>query len=255
MLSVFNIIRISIFSAVIAWSLIVLGVAAHLNTILIANEYTRFIPLAIFIAVLTLIIIPALLIFGFIRRPFMLQQVRMELAFVGLLGLLWFILGIYTATSPDTEVECDFDGDGTFEESDEFSTDTFYAQFHCVEAFAIFNAILLLIYFFLLLLLSLRQHRAGYTEVWREPTTTYPWFGVASGMAPKGGAPLTDLPAPVMAKGRFGKGDATKDGQVLTGSLPSSNTSETGEQPMKAGGHYIIYIPPPAAAAQTAARR
>ncbi|KAG8982409.1 hypothetical protein FRB90_006824 [Tulasnella sp. 427] len=251
MLSVFNIIRLSIFSAVIAWSLIVIGVAGHLNTILIANEYTRFIPLAIFIAVLTFLIIPTLIVFGFVQRPFILQQVRMELAFTGFLGLLWFILGIYTATSPDTEVECDFDGDGTFEESDEFSTDTFYAQFHCIEAFAIFNAILLFIYFFLLLLLSLRQHRAGYTEVWREPATTYPWFGVASGMAPKGGnAPLTDLPAPVLSKGKFGFGGkgATKDGQVLTGSLPSTTSSEMGEQPMKAGGHYIIYIPPPAAA-------
>lgn len=72
-------------------------------------------------------------------------------------------------------------------------------------------------------------------------------------MAPKGGAPLTDLPAPVMSKGKFGKG--TKDGQVLSGSLPSTNSSEMGEQPMKAGGHYIIYIPPPAAAAQAPARR
>lgn len=248
MLSVFNIIRISIFSAVIAWSLIVLGVAAHLNTILIANEYTRFIPLAIFIAVVTLLIIPALMIFGFVRKPFMIQQVRLELAFVGLLALLWFILGIYTASAPDTEVECDFDGDGTFEESDEFSTSTFYAQYHAIEAFSIFNAILLIIYFILLLLLSIRQSRAGYSEVWREPTTTYPWFGVDSGMAPKGGAPLTDLPPPVLSKGKFGK-SATKDGQVLSGQLPSTGNNETSEQPMKAGGHYIIYIPPPAGAA------
>lgn len=34
-------------------------------------------------------------------------------------ALHFLVLGIYTATSPDTEVECDFDGDGTFEESDE----------------------------------------------------------------------------------------------------------------------------------------
>lgn len=79
----------------------------------------RFIPLSIFVSVATFLILPALIIFGFINRAFLVQQVRIELAFTGVLGLLWFILGIYTAMEKDTEVECDFDGDGDWVESDE----------------------------------------------------------------------------------------------------------------------------------------
>jgi len=235
--SIFNIVRTSIYAASIAWTLVVLGLAMHLDQMLIANDLTRFIPLAIFVSVCTLLIIPTLLIFGFIRRPFPIQQVRVELIFVGLLGLLWFILGIYTASEPDASVECDFDGDGDWEESDEFSTDTFHAQIHTIEAFAIFNAILLFVFFFLLLLMSLRQHFRGRYDVWRSGTTSFPWFSSSEDdqdqpqMSTKGKG--KGLPPPVTAKvvtGTFGGG---KD-------LNNSTTT-----PMKAGGHYIIYIPPP----------
>ncbi|KAG8896837.1 hypothetical protein FRB99_008615 [Tulasnella sp. 403] len=234
MLSKFNIARLVVFSAVIVWTLIVLGIAAHLDHMLVANDLTRYIPLGIFVAVATLLIVPSLIIFGFPKRPFLIQQVRLELAFVGLLGLLWFILGIVAATGPDTEVECDFDDDGQFEESDEFSTDTYHAQFHTLEAFSIFNAILLLGWFFFLLLLTLRHHRAGHTVVWRSGVTTYPWFGSAPNA---GGKQMGQaLPAPVTAK-------------VMAAPSKGKDFGPTGDGQMKAGGHYIIYIPPPATTA------
>jgi len=245
-LTVFNIIRISMYSAVIAWTLIVLGLAIHLDQMLIANDLTRFIPLAIFVSAATLLIIPALIIFGFINRAFLIQQVRAELAFTGLLGLLWFILGIYTALEKDTEVECDFNGDGDWIESDEFSTDTFHAQYHTLEAFSIFNAILLFAFFFLLLLLALRDHRAGETEVWQDPVVDHYWFGDAAATAPRKQM-SQGLPAPVTTKfmnNPFSKGGNKTQpvqGTVTTGTIDGTET------PMKAGGHYIIYIPPPAA--------
>lgn len=238
MMTIFNIIRLSIFTAVMAWTLIVLGLAAHLDSILIANDLTRYIPLAIFVCACTFIIIPGLLVFGFIKRKFLVQQVRMELIFVGLLGLLWFIMGLYTALQPDTEVECDFDGDGDFEESEAFSSDMYDAQFHTVEAFSLFNAILLLAYFLLLLLLSWRQHAMESPRVWRSKVTTYPWFGQPTDDDDDDSVDFEKAPA---------KGKSAKN--VTIGKIPDEVTnkilSNSSTTPMKAGGHYIIYIPPP----------
>jgi len=244
MLSVFNIIRTSIYSAVIVWTLIVLGMAAHLDSILVSNEMTRFIPLAIFVSVLTFLIIPSLLAFGFIKRPFLVQQVRIEMAFVGVLGLLWFIVGLYTATEPEAEVECEFDNDGDYAPSDEFTTETFYAQYHTLEAFAIFNAILLLLVFFALLLLSLRQHRMGQSQVWTSAVTTYPWFGGSSSNPQVPPKHYGGLPPPVTAKmvSKSGKEHQTTTVEVNGG---INGGAGGGDTPMKAGGHYIIYIPPP----------
>jgi len=41
------------------------------------------------------------------------------MGFVGLLAIFWFALGIYTATEEESDVECDFDGDGAYEETEE----------------------------------------------------------------------------------------------------------------------------------------
>jgi len=235
--SVFNIIRLSIFAAVLAWTLIVLGLASHLEQMLIANELTRFIPLSIFICACTLLIVPALLISGLLRRPLKLKEVRLELPLVGILGLLWLILGIYTAFEPDTEVECDFDGDGDWEESDIFSTDTYHAQYRTLEAFAIFNAILLIAYFFLLLLLSMKEHIQARTHVWYSDIVTYPWFKPSDADRP--------LPQPVTAKhlgGTIGKFQFTFPGTKAEAHMQEVQTDDG---PMKAGAHYIIYIPPP----------
>jgi len=238
MLSIFNIVRISIFSAVIAWTMIVLGLASHLDSILIANELTRYIPLAIFVSASTFIIIPALLIFGFIKRPSLIQQVRVELFLVGLLGFLWLILGIYTAFEPDTEVECDFDGDGDWEESYIFSTDMYHAQYRTLEAFSIFNAILLIAYFFLLLILATKEHIQFEKTVWRAGVTVYPWFNQPSSSAPVN----QTLPQPITASPKFGGASIAFSG--LFGKLATGGKVQE-EEPMKAGGHYIIYIPPP----------
>jgi len=236
--SVFNIVRLSIFSIVLAWTLIVLGLASHLETMLIANDLTRFIPLSIFISVCTLLVIPTLLISGFLRQRFAVQQVRVELGLVGLLGILWLVLGIYTAFEPDTQVECDFDGDDIWDESDEFSTDMYHAQYRTLEAFSIFNAILLIAYFFLLLLLSMKEQIQSRTHVWISEVVHYPWFGI--------GANDDGLPAPATSKDIY---TPTISISALRGKKfqfgPKGEEMSEAQQPMKAGGHYIIYIPPP----------
>jgi len=141
------------------------------------------------------------------------------------------VLAIYSASEPDVIVECDFDGDGDFEESDEYSTDTYMAQYRVVKSFATFNALLLLAFFAFLLVMSLMHHSKGRSIVWASKTTTYPWFGGAPPLPSKEfNVSSESLPLPVTSK--FG---------------PSAGKMQSisGTGPMKAGGHYIIYIPPP----------
>jgi len=231
MLSIFQTIRLAIYATVLAWSLIVLGLGAFFDHLIIMNDLTRYIPLAIFVAVCTMIIIPTLLLAGSFKRTQLFTQVRSELAFVGLLGLLWFILGISTASGEASTIECDFDGDGDFVESDEYSTAMFHAQLRVLRAFSIFNAVLLLGFFLFLLVLAIRQHRMGRTFVWTSGVASYPWFGGAPVVPSKEFNVSSDsLPPPVTAKGANG---APQKGSTTTA-------------PMQSGGHYIIYIPPPA---------
>jgi len=233
MLSAFKIFRFAICFTVIAWSLIVLGLGAFFDHLIISSNLTRYVPYSIFVAVLTLVIIPGLLIVGSLRRYMILSQVRSELAFTGLLALLWFILGATTASAEDVTISCDFDGDGDFVESDEYSTDMYHAQVRVLRAFAIFNAILLLIYFLSLLFLAFRQHHMGRKIVWTSTAATYPWFGPSAPPVPSKdfNDSMESLPAPVTAKG-----SPKSKGTTLAGQVPGMNV----------GGHYIIYIPPPA---------
>jgi len=232
MLSVFQTIRLAVFGTVLAWSLIVLGLGAFFDHLIIMNDLTRYVPLAIFVAVVTMIIVPTLLLANSFKKSQLLSQVRSELAFVGLLGLLWLILGFSTGSGEESIIECDFDGDGDFMESDEYSTDMYHAQLRVLRAFSIFNAVLLIGFFLFLLVLAIRQHRMGRTFVWTSGVASYPWFGGAPVVPSKEFNVSQDsLPPPVTAKGANGK-------------APQKGTTTTA--PMQSGGHYIIYIPPPA---------
>jgi len=238
MLSFFNIVRFVIFFTVMAWSLIVLGLSAFFDHLIISSDMTRYVPFAIFLAVCTLVIIPTLLITGSLKRGGLMSQVRTELAFTGLLGLLWLILGLSTASAEDSIITCDFDGSGDFVESDEYSTDMYHEQLRVLRAFSIFNALLLLGFFLFLLFLTIRQHLMGRTFVWTSRSTTYPWFGGVPDVPAKEwnvSQESLGLPEPVTSK----KG-------VTINKLPKGTTTLAGDSPMNAGGHYIIYIPPPA---------
>jgi len=238
-LAMFRIFRFAIFFTVMAWSLIVLGLAAFFDHLIISSDMTRYVPFSIFLAVITLVIIPTLLIAGALKKWQLLSQVRTELAFTGLLGLMWLILGLSTASAEDSIVTCDFDNSGEFVESDQYSTDMYHEQLRVLRAFSIFNAILLLAFFAILLWMTIRQHLMGRTLVWTSRTTTYPWFGGAPVVPSKEWNTSQEslgLPPPVTAK----KG-------AFDGKMPKGTTAISGDSPMNAGGHYIIYIPPPPA--------
>ncbi|KAG8875319.1 hypothetical protein FRB97_005217 [Tulasnella sp. 331] len=257
MLSVFKIVRLTMYLATMAFSLIVLGLAAFFDHIMIENDLTRFIPLAIFVAACTLIILPILLLASLLKRVLLIAQVRSELFFAGLLGLLWFTI------EPKTIMTCDYEETGDFFElatgstttsgdDSGYSNDTFQLQYNVLKSFAILNALLLIAYFLLLLVLTLSQHRLGRRYVWTSGVTSFSFFGTQSASSsttefeeeqPRSLMRQRQqqrrfLPSPVTAK------VAPRPSRPLD-SATIATVEVSGSPQMKAGGHYIMYIPPP----------
>lgn len=199
----FNIIRTCILATVCVFTIIVLGLAAHFLNVLESSDLTNYVPLAIFTATATLFIMSALWIGSCARKPHPIFQTKYELAWLAGLGILWLSLGAYTVSrGDDVEVEC-FDDNGVEVDSlNGFSTDTYYAQYHAIQAFSILNALMLLGLFLLLLFLAIRRNRADPRRpVWAIPATMVNWFGQGRS-GPKTASPdsHTPLPAPITAR-------------------------------------------------------
>jgi len=198
--SAFNIARAVIYVTVLLWTVICLAIAIHLHGLLETSDLTRFIPFAIFVCTMSLIIMLALLGCTLLRERNPIST-RVELGCLGLAGVFWLSLGGFLATSDsDTaDVECFASADLTSSPIDMpgFSTETYQAQYRVLEAFSLFNTILLWSFLIFLLLLALRQHFTGNRSMWYSPVTSYSWFGSGKGSGSKG-----KLPEPVSSRSR-----------------------------------------------------
>ncbi|KAI0092670.1 hypothetical protein BDY19DRAFT_498398 [Irpex rosettiformis] len=215
--SVFNIIRLSVYTAVLVWTVICLAIAAHFQSLLVSSDLTRFIPFAIFVCSASMLLMVGLLGFGFWRdrNPI---STRVELGCLGLAGVLWLALGAFlgSTNSGDSDVEC-FSSANSQEPMTMpgFNTETFHAQYRVLEAFSIFNILLIWAFLLMLLYLAVRQHRWGNRAIWLESVTAFPWFG---GKDAQTGKPPAALPDPVSAK---------RSNTTSTGKSSKSNKSQT----------------------------
>jgi len=175
----FNLIRIGVFVTVLLWTLIVLAIAIHFHGILLTNDLTRFIPFAIFVSAATIVLLLALLLFG-LRKANPIST-RIELGCLGLDGILWLVLAAFLITSDaeEADVEC-FTSNSVSDqipiEMPGFSTEIYQAQYRVLEAFSLFNVILILGFLLFLLFLAWRHHSRGERSVWTAPVTSFPWF-------------------------------------------------------------------------------
>lgn len=194
MFSAFNIVRASIYSFVFLWSIICLAIAAHFQSVLSASDLTRFVPFAIFVSSATLAIILVLSAFS-VRSNMNPVSTRIELGCLGLMGTFWIALGAFLASS-DSEtasVECFVSASNLTPIDDGFSTETYQAQYRVLEAFSLFNAILIWGFLLLLFGLALKHHTNGHKDIRLSPVTTFDWFARGAKKAGK-------LPAPVTAR-------------------------------------------------------
>ncbi|KAG9123354.1 hypothetical protein FRC07_015051 [Ceratobasidium sp. 392] len=261
-----NAIRIGIFAFVMLWTLIVFALLIHFQSLVIPSELTSFIPFGIIVSIMTFGILGTLIWLGRARKPYVVSQVRSELLFAGLLGFMWFALGLYTSTGTlaDIEVECtDDDGGEEWGAYNETSFGLFLtfcrvdpaqdllAQYRTVKALAFFNGILLLGFCTFLLFLCVRHHLAGRRQVWTAQVPTFPWFAFGPAKQGQQGQQgqqeqkqepdrYTTLPPPVTATPRRA---ATRPGHV---SRPSQQPLLAADLSQLAPGESrMVWIPPP----------
>ncbi|KAH8094787.1 hypothetical protein BXZ70DRAFT_335313 [Cristinia sonorae] len=194
--SVFNIARACIYAAVCVWTVICLGIAVHFHGILVSSNLTRFIPFAIFACCASLLLILALLGFGFWRdrNPI---STRTELFCLGLAGALWLALGIVLVSSEadGADVECFSANDPSqLLDMSGFNTETYHAQYRVMEACSFFNIILLWTVISVLLFMTIRHYRWGNRTVLISSVTAFPWFSKPGSRSGK------QLPPPVTAQ-------------------------------------------------------
>jgi len=175
----FNLIRIGVFVTVLLWTLIVLAIAIHFQGLLLTNDLTRFIPFAIFVSAATIVLLLALLLFG-LRKANPIST-RIELGCLGLDGVLWLVLAAFLITSDaeNANVEC-FTSSSVSDqvpiEMPSFTTEIYQVQYRVLEAFSLFNVILILGFFLFLLFLAWWRHSRGERTVWTAPVTSVTWF-------------------------------------------------------------------------------
>ncbi|KAG8718895.1 hypothetical protein FRC08_004114 [Ceratobasidium sp. 394] len=238
-----NAIRIGIFAFAMLWTLIVFALLIHFQQLVIPSELTSFIPFGMIVSIMTFGILGTLIWMGRARKAYVASQVRSELLFVGLLGFMWFALGLYTSTGTlaDIEVECTDDGAG--EEWD--PAQDLLAQYRTVKALAFFNGVLLLGFCIFLLALCIRHHFAGRRQVWTARVPTFPWFvfdPVKRGQSQEKEEPdrYTSLPPPVTTSPRRA---ATRPSHV---SRPSQQPLLAADLSQLAPGESrMVWIPPP----------
>ncbi|KAH0839742.1 hypothetical protein J3R83DRAFT_682 [Lanmaoa asiatica] len=214
--SKFNIVRASLYAVVLAWTIICLAIAAHFQSLLVITDLTRFVPFALFVCSASLLILLVLLVCSALRNRNPIST-RIELGCLGLLGTFWLgasrcrlvvscaqvdvALGAFLASSDseNADVECFSSVDSsqlvdvagcTFPASLLIpwkrqshiivSTETYQAQYRVLEAFSLFNVILVWGFLLFLLGMALKHYYRVNRNVWFIPVTAYPWFGPRS---------------------------------------------------------------------------
>jgi len=231
----FNISRLSIFIVVFLWTIICLAIAGHFQSLLVSSDLTHFIPFALFVCSASALILLVLLGCT-LRRERNPISTRIELGCLGFLGVLWLALGAFliTSDSSDADVECYSSTDDTDPvDVSGFSTETYQAQYRVLEAFSLFNVILVWSFFLFLLGLTLRHHLRGNRKVWRTPVNIYPWF------APRSSPQSKQLPAPVTSRSRSrGRSHGVSDARAYAekNAKYTGGDKYTGEKPAKYNG-------------------
>ncbi|KIO30964.1 hypothetical protein M407DRAFT_144298 [Tulasnella calospora MUT 4182] len=164
-MTVLNTIRLVIFVTALCFSLIVLGILANFTNITSQNGfYYQAFALGIATSLMTFLLVGASLIIDRLRRGAITSLVMVELAWVGLLWVLWLAtaasitdLGIFTSCgyfNSEVESTCH--------------------QYQAAQAFSFLNWLMLFGWWIALLAMSIRAASNGISGVWRTPVTEHP---------------------------------------------------------------------------------
>ncbi|KIY49241.1 hypothetical protein FISHEDRAFT_41606 [Fistulina hepatica ATCC 64428] len=178
---VFNTVRTCIYGVIILFSVICLSMAGHFASVLSMTDLTRFVPFAIFVCAISILLFAMLILVSLILRERSPISTKIELGVLGFLGLLWLTLGLFLTCSDaqSADVECfSSESDTTALDDSEasFHTDVYRAMYRVLMVFSFANACLVLSFFAFLLILAVRRHRNGDDHMWHGPVTSCAWF-------------------------------------------------------------------------------
>jgi len=150
--------------------------AAHFQSVLAASDLTRFVPFALFVCSVGLLVISCLLGFSLVLRERNPISTRIELASLGFLGILWLALGVFLSTSDSqsADVECFASESSTValdDSTSDFQTEQYHAMYRVLMAFSLINAVIVIFAFIALLTLATRRHLNGDYHMWYGPVT------------------------------------------------------------------------------------
>ncbi|KAH7886176.1 hypothetical protein F5I97DRAFT_1878095 [Phlebopus sp. FC_14] len=157
----FTLVRIIVLTLTMVFSVVVLGLAAHLIwlTDLLIGSYFIFAALAIAAAGLSLVTLPIMLIVDCVRRGAFTSMIVVELVWLFILWVLWVATAAEAVVSTNIEfpVGCIYPEEPTINQA--------CHEFQAIEAFSFLNFILLFVYQCSLLTLAIVAASRG-NQVW-----------------------------------------------------------------------------------------
>lgn len=180
----FNTLRLSIYGFVLLCTVISLSMAAKFAAVLSLGGLANFVPIALVICTLGLMIFLTLLLMSLMkgRNPI---NTRRELTSLGAIGILYLIFGLVLLflDAKDADVECFSSPDSTTaldESVAGFRTEQYHAMYRVLNAFILMGAIATLIPTLAMFLWARRKARQGDQHMWYAPITQCAWFEVYS---------------------------------------------------------------------------
>ncbi|KAJ7904524.1 hypothetical protein B0H14DRAFT_2663254 [Mycena olivaceomarginata] len=174
--SLFSTLRACLYGVVFIATLICLAMAGHFQSVLASSALTRFVPFALFVSCVGLLVITILLGCAVFLRERSPISTFVELISLLLLSILWLPLGIFLSASDSqsADVECFASETSTValdESTSDFQTEQYHAMYHVLTAFSLINAVLLILACVTLFFFAYRRHRSGDTHMWKAPVT------------------------------------------------------------------------------------
>ncbi|KAK0490533.1 hypothetical protein IW261DRAFT_1546945 [Armillaria novae-zelandiae] len=216
-MSVLTILRLGALVATLVFSIIVLGLSAHITylTTTYYGAYFTFAAMSIATACLTLLTLPVMIAIDMTRKGAFTSMVVVELSWLGVLWVLWLTSAALAAdaTSNTFVSGCGYVNDLINQACKEFNA---------VEAFGFLNWLILMGYTITLVVFAIIAANRGNSAVWTSSTTTTDFFakGAYSGASTVAPEKVTAQPSVVQYPPQSPSGYSTQQQQQQQSPYP-----------------------------------
>ncbi|KAG8707485.1 hypothetical protein FRC08_000472 [Ceratobasidium sp. 394] len=191
-MALFHTLRTVTFATVLGFSLIVLGISGHWQSLLQGyySVFAGFSAFALAVSVMTWAFLLPIYLVGMLRKGSLLSWVVVELGVCGLLWVLWLASASYTSSmTGGATLNCDYALLSPEVES-------ICRQFQALQAFSWLNWLIIFAYVVMLLVFAIRAQGQGHS-VWTSDVTDLP--NLKSGSGPSNNT----VPQPAMQQNAY----------------------------------------------------